>query len=333
VLFLVRSIVLISVFSVLTTIASADDTLSTAEVMEALEESDWRQPDPANLLYVQLASGTVIIELAPNFAPQSIANIKTLAEEKYFDGLAIMRSQDNYVVQWGDPYEEEDSAKPLGSARKTVTAEFERSLGGIEIIKINSRDAYADIVGFSAGFPVASNGTNAWLAHCYGMVGVSRGNESDSGNGASLYVVTGHAPRHLDRNVSLVGRVISGMELLTVLPHGTGALGFYESIDETVALISIRLGKNTAKAGRTNIEIMRTDTEAFADYIVSRTYRNEEWFVEPTGRIELCNINPPLRIAKAPSKTVQRSTIRSSTRRFAARPAAVALSVTGTVSP
>ena len=98
-LLLVRSIVLISAFSLLTTIASADDTLSTTEVMEALDESDWRQPDPANLLYVQLASGTVIIELAPNFAPHSIANIKTLAEERYFDGLAIMRSQDNYVVQ------------------------------------------------------------------------------------------------------------------------------------------------------------------------------------------------------------------------------------------
>jgi len=166
-----------------------------------------------------------------------------------------------------------------------------------------------------------------------GFSKTSRGNESDSGNGASLYVVTGHAPRHLDRNVSLVGRVISGMELLTVLPRGTGALGFYESIDETVALISIRLGKNIAKADSTNIEILRTDTEAFADYIVSRTYRNEEWFVEPTGRIELCNINPPLRIAKGPRKIVQRSSIRSSTRRFFARPAAVPLSVSGTVSP
>jgi hypothetical protein len=45
-----------------------------------------------------------------------------------------------------------------------------------------------------------------------------------------------------------------------------------------------------------DIEIMRTDTEAFADYVLSRTYRNDEWFVEPTGRIEHCNINPPLRI-------------------------------------
>ena len=104
------------VFVVLAPLASADDVRSTAEVMEALEESDWRQPDPANLLYMQLVSGTVIMELAPKFAPQSIANVKTLTDEEYFDDLAIVRSQDNYVVQWADPDEEEDDAKPIGSA-------------------------------------------------------------------------------------------------------------------------------------------------------------------------------------------------------------------------
>jgi peptidylprolyl isomerase len=280
------------------TIANADDPLSTAEVMEALEESGWRQPDPANLLYMQLASGTVIMELAPAFAPQGIANIKTLTEEKYFDGLAIIRSQDNYVVQWSDPAEEEDAAKPLGSARETVAAEFERSLHGIEIFTINSRDSYADIVGFSEGFPAGSDGTNVWLAHCYGMVGVARGNASDSGNGTSLYVVTGHAPRHLDRNVTLVGRVISGIEHLTVLPRGAGTMGFYDSIDAATPIISFRLGSDVAEQERANIEIMRTDTKAFADYVVSRTYRFEEWFVEPTGRIEICNINPPVRITQ-----------------------------------
>ena len=300
--FLARSIVLISVLSTFTTVtraAAAEDqnaVLSTAEVMESLEASDWRQPDPANLLYMQLASGTVIMELAPTFAPRSIANIKILAEERYFDDLAIVRSQDNYVVQWADPAEEEDNAKPIGSARETIEAEFERSLDGIDIISIESRDAYADIVGFSDGFPTGSDGQRAWLAHCYGMVGVARGNEAESGNGTSLYVVTGHAPRHLDRNVTLVGRVISGIELLTVLPRGTAALGFYESIDEATPVLNIRLGDEFEEDNRASISIMRTDTEAFAAYVMSRTYRHEEWSVEPAGRIELCNINPPVEV-------------------------------------
>jgi peptidylprolyl isomerase len=277
-------------------VVSSGELLSTAEVMESLEDSDWRKPDPANLLYMELTGGTVIMELAPGFAPEGIANIRTLVEEEYFDGLAIVRSQDNYVVQWADPAGEEENAKPIGSARATVAAEFDRSLDGVEIFEVDSRDSYADIVGFSDGFPTGSDGKKAWLAHCYGMVGVARGNEIDSGNGTSLYVITGHAPRHLDRNVTLIGRVISGIELLSMLPRGTGALGFYESPDEAAPIISFRSGSDIAEVDRANIEIMRTDTEAFADYVMSRTHRHEEWFVEPTGRIELCNINPPVRL-------------------------------------
>jgi len=282
----------------LASISGADEALSTADVMARLETSDWRQPDPANLLYMQLESGTVIMELAPAFAPQSILNIKTLAKERYFDDLAIIRSQDNYVVQWADPDEAEETARSLGSAKETVAAEFERSLDGIEIVTIDSRDAYADTVGFSNGFPAGSDGTTAWLAHCYGMVGVARGNETDSGNGTSLYVITGHAPRHLDRNVTLVGRVISGIEHLTVLPRGAGEMGFYQSLEEATPIVSIRLEVDVAEENRAKIEVMRTDTEAFSDYVMSRTYRHEEWFVEPTGRIEVCNINPPIRVTE-----------------------------------
>ncbi len=262
--------------------------------MAALEESDWRQPDPANLLYMRLPQGEVVIELAPGFAPENVANIRALVREKYFDGLAIIRSQDNYVVQWGDPAEE-DKVRPFGSAAATVPPEFFRSVDELEITTINSRDAYADVVGFADGFPVGSDGERAWLTHCYGMVGVARGNELDSGNGSSLYVISGHAPRHLDRNITLAGRVLSGIEYLTTLPRGTGPLGFYESADELTPIINSRMGDDVAEDEQANIEVMRTDTEAFADYIKSRTFRHEEWFVDPTGRIEICNINPPVR--------------------------------------
>ncbi|TFG39307.1 MAG: peptidylprolyl isomerase, partial [Chromatiales bacterium] len=219
----------------------------------------------------------------------------TLTREKYFDGLAVIRSQDNYVVQWADPAEDEDNAKPLGSAAATVPPEFQRPSDGIKISAIESRDAYADIVGFVDGFPVGSDGEHAWLTHCYGMVGVARGNALDSGNGTSLYVITGHAPRQLDRNITLVGRVISGIENLTTLPRGSGEMGFYETNDEATPIISVRLGTDIAEEDRTKIEIMQTDSAEFVDYVKSRTFRTEEWFVEPTGRIEICNINPPTR--------------------------------------
>jgi len=276
---------------------ACSDEPTTASVMAALEQSDWRQPDPTNLLYLRLPQGLVVMELAPGFAPENVANIKTLVREEYFDGLAIIRSQDNYVAQWGDPAAEESEAQPLGSASATVAPEFSRATDGLDITAIDSRDAYADIVGFAHGFPVGSDGERAWLTHCYGMVGVARGNELDSGNGSSLYVITGHAPRHLDRNITLAGRVLFGIEHLATLPRGTGPLGFYETVAELTPIISIRMGDDVAADDRANIEIMRTDTEAFADYVKSRTFRHEEWFVDPTGRIEICNINPPVRIS------------------------------------
>lgn len=278
------------------TAACSDEPLSNAAVMEALEETDWRQPDQGNLLYMRLPHGEIIIELAPGFAPENVANIKTLVRDQYFDNLAIIRSQDNYVVQWGDPAADEGQARPLGSAAETVSPEFYRSANGINIAVIDSRDAYADVVGFANGLPVGSDSDRVWLTHCYGMLGVARGVETDSGNGSSLYVVTGHAPRHLDRNITLAGRVLSGIENLTALPRGTGALGFYESADERTTIVNIRLGDEIAKEDRLNIDVMRTNTAAFADYVQSRTYRHEEWFVDPTGRIEICNINPPVRI-------------------------------------
>jgi peptidylprolyl isomerase len=256
---------------------------------------DWRQPDAANLLYMQLPQGEVVMELAPGFAPKNVANIRILAREKYFDGLAIVRSQDNYVAQWADPAEDENDARSLGSAAATVPPEFERPSDGIRMTTIESRDAYADSVGFVDGFPAGSDGKHIWLSHCYGMVGVARGNEPDSGNGSSLYVVTGHAPRHLDRNITLVGRVISGIEHLTTLPRGKAAMGFYESVEEMTPIIRARLGDEVAQEDRLKIEIMRTDSSEFSDYVKSRTTRTEEWFVEPTGRIEICNVNPPVR--------------------------------------
>jgi peptidylprolyl isomerase len=276
-------------------VGGASETPGTAEVMAGLSPSDWRQPDPANLVYLRLENGTVVMELAPSFAPNSIANIRALIRERYYDGLAIVRSHDNYVVQWADAAADEKGEKPVKTAKREIDAEFQRPLTGVEIATIQSADAYANIAGFADGFPAASDGVSAWLTHCYGMVGVARGNESNSGDGTSLYVIIGHAPRHLDRNVTLIGRVISGIELLSILPRGTGDLGFYETADEYTTILDVRLGTEVPDEQRLAVEIMRTDTKAFADYVVSRTYRHEEWFVEPTGRIEVCNITPPIR--------------------------------------
>src|SRR5687768_2640717 len=101
---------------------------TTAEVMEQARPVDWRPLDPENTLYMELAAGRVIIELASEFAPNHVANVKALARERYFDGLAIIRAQDNYVAQWGDPNAEKTNARPIKHAKKNLSAEFDKKI-------------------------------------------------------------------------------------------------------------------------------------------------------------------------------------------------------------
>src|SRR5688572_17227754 len=144
------------------------------EVLAASKPSDWRTPDPENTLYLELATGRVVIELAPSFAPQHAANIRALAREHYYDGLAIVRSQENYVVQWGDPNaDDEKKAKSPKNAKRALPPEFERKAEGLSFTRLPDVDGYAPEVGFSNGFPAARDPKRgeAWLAHCYASVG------------------------------------------------------------------------------------------------------------------------------------------------------------------
>ena len=262
---------------------------TTAEVLAATTAADWRPLDTANTLYLQLPAGRVVIELAPAFAPLHAANLRTLVRQKYFDGLAIIRSQDNFVVQWGDP----DGQRALGAAQAKVPPEFTVRLSpGLPFEALPDRDGYAPEVGFSEGFPAARDTVRgeAWLTHCYGMVGAGRGNEPDSGNGTELYVVTGHAPRQLDRNIALVGRVVQGMELLSVMPRGSGPLGFYERPEQHVPIKSVRLAADLPAAERLPIEILRTDTASFRALAEARRNRRDDWYLVPAGHVDVCNI-------------------------------------------
>jgi peptidylprolyl isomerase len=273
--------------------ADAKKPPGTADVLAASAPSDWRALDPQNTLYLELPGGRVIIELMPQFAPNHVANILALARGKYFDGLAVVRSQDNYVVQWGDP----DSKKSVGKAHRTVAAEFERPLRGVNMVRLPDPDTYAPEIGFIDGFPMAADPAlgRAWLVHCYGMVGAGRDNDVDSGGGTELYAVIGQAPRHLDRNVTLVGRVVSGMQQLSVLPRGTGQLGFYEQASERVPIKSVTVAADLPPAERTDLEMLRTDTPTFQAYAEARRSRREEWFKVPAGRVDVCNVPIPVR--------------------------------------
>jgi peptidylprolyl isomerase len=268
-----------------------------SDVLAAASDDDWRRPLAENTLYLKLPTGMVVMEVAPQFAPNVIDNLRVMTSADYFADTAIIRSQENYVVQWADPNAESDNAMSLGKAAPTVPAEFYRNGSDLDMDLLDSRDAYADVVGFVDGFPAGRDidKSRAWLLHCYGMLGVGRANDADSGSGAELYVVTGHAPRHLDRNVVLIGRVLQGMELLTTLQRGTGDLSFYQSASEYTPIEYMRFGDGVPEADRVDLEVLRTDTGTFQQLVESRRYRSDPWFVDPAGNIGVCNVPLPVR--------------------------------------
>lgn len=266
--------------------AHADDWRSIGEVLAESTAADWRDIPPENLLYVELNGGRVVMELAPRIAPTHVANLRRLVAAGHFLGAAINRSQDNYVVQWS-------GSGAWGEAERTLAPEFYRAAAGLDFTLLASRDAYAAEVGFIDGFPAGRDGPDgrAWLAHCYGMLGAGRDVAPESGSAAELYVVTGHAPRHLDRNVTLIGRVIDGIGHLSSLPRGGGPLGFYEDESEFVPIRSLRFGTDYDPGW----QALRTDTDTFSALVRSRQYRREAWFADPAGAIELCNVPLPVR--------------------------------------
>jgi peptidylprolyl isomerase len=267
-----------------------------SELLEASSPAEWRRPDPENVLYMDLPAGRVVIELAPAYAPRNVENIKRLVRQKYFDGLSVYRVQDNFVAQWGDP----DEKKDLGGAPKKVVPEFTRPMAGVDFVTLPDRDAYAPETGFSQGFPAARDSAagRAWLTHCYGTLGVGRDNDEDSGNGAELYAVIGNAPRILDRNITVAGRVIRGIELLSALPRGTENMGYYAKPEQRTPIRQARMAADLPEAERVPLEVLRADSPTARALIDGRRFRKDAWYKVPAGAVDVCALTLPVRAPK-----------------------------------
>ncbi len=301
---------------------------SPNEIVAQADAEEWIDIAAEDLLMMRLADDRdgnprqVIIQLMPEpFSQGWIRNIRKLAEANWWDGTSINRVQDNYVVQWGDPAEEESERKPLPEDLEVVPeSEYVREvsppkrnkaadvlgdmvpeLKGKLLDKIfrdgDRNDPYAPVTRHFLGWPNALDpgSGEGWPVHCYGMVGVGRGMSPNTGSGADLYTVIGHAPRHLDRNIALVGRVISGIEHLSSLPRGTGPLGFYEEAEQRVPIESVRLASDLPAEQQPRFQYLDTDSDTFARYADARANRRDPFFIKPAGGADICNIPVPIR--------------------------------------
>ena len=264
-------------------------------VLAESKPNEWQAIPADDLMVIDLKNGRrIVVQLAPLFAPVHAANIRALATSGYWQGAAIYRVQDNYVAQWGN----NDGERPIpASVVKKPPAEYERRLAGLKIVPLGSSDAYAPKVGYTAGWPVAydSKAGTANLPHCYASVGVGRDLSPDTGMGGELYAAIGHAPRSLDRVIAVVGRVVSGVDVLASLPRGTEALGFYKERTSDVPIANVRLASQLPDAERPKFEYLRETSASFARWLNVKKNRRDEFYIHPAGGVDLCNAPVPVR--------------------------------------
>ena len=290
-----RSLLLVTAAALLVGAAPAKKLPTPNDIVASAPASAWKTIPAEDLMVLDLANGgRVVIQLAPDFAPVHVANIKSLAQSGYWNGATVYRVQDNYVAQWG--LNESDKPWPKGVTPKPP-AEYTRPLKGLKITPLGSPDAYAPGAGFADGWPVAYNAKAGWadLTHCYGSVGVGRDLSPDTGTGGELYAVIGNAPRQLDRVIALVGRVVDGIDRLSVLPRGTEALGFYKDKAQYVPIATIRLASDMPAGERPSYEVMDTGSPTFARYLKLRANRHDDFYIRPAGGVDLCNVQVPVR--------------------------------------
>ena len=153
----------------------ADVRSYVTEIPSLLEQSpasDWESIPDEDLMVLELANGTVVVELAPFAAPAHVAQWRALVESGYFDASSVVRAQENYVVQWG----ETTGARSPGAAGAPLPKEatFAFSTEAARFVPLGAVDSYAAEVGFIDGFPVGLDHERARPGSCIATVPSAR---------------------------------------------------------------------------------------------------------------------------------------------------------------
>lgn len=283
----------------LLTALQALQQLADAEQPDFTGIPDWRRVDPENLLLIEVADGTIAVELSDAFAPNHSDRMRQAARDGFFDGRDFYRVIDGFVAQGGRGEDEGAQDLPQYPA---LAGEFYRPSEGVVFTPMIDDDLYAPVVGHVDGFPAAQSEfrDETWLIHCPGTIAMARGNEPDTGD-VEFYIVIGHAPRHLDRIMSVFGRVIDGMDHVQALNRGNPAVnsGVIADPAQRDGIISMQIAADLPEDERPSYDVMRTDGAAFHAAKQSRRNRDHPFFFEtPPAVIEACHMPGPVRRAE-----------------------------------
>lgn len=261
--------------------------LAASVPVTAQNDMVWRELDQNNLVYMTTGDGLVVIELNTVFAPKTVSQFKSLVKNDFYRGLSFYRVIEGFVAQGGD---ERDIDLPNSQPNLPGEFEIERS-DDLPWTPVQTGDLYAPETGFSEGFAAARNPDNTWLTHCPGVIAMARNTEPDTGS-TDFYIVIGQAPRYLDRNLTIFGRVVLGMDVVQRIRRGPALENGIIARDEDRSRISaMKLGAELDKAEQQRIYVMDTSSKGFSDYLDARRKRNDAFFhKKPPPVLDVCQV-------------------------------------------
>ena len=272
--------------------------LVTACTLAEGGDAEWRLTDPDYTAILQLDDGTVIIELNPTFAPTTVAQFRRLVREGFYDGQSFYRVIDGFVAQGGD-----GSDIGVANAEPTIKAEFEREWSDqLAFVSAQKPDMFAAETGFVDGFPAARDlkSGKVWLTHCPGTVAMARLDDPDSSS-TDFYIVIGQAPRYLDRNLTVFGRVALGMDVVQRLRRGPASKGgMIDDAKERSTITSMRIASDILEDGRPIVQVINTNSAEFKTTLDSRRNRDAEFFINtPPLVLDVCQVPNQGRLEEA----------------------------------
>ncbi|MCF2860327.1 peptidylprolyl isomerase [Pseudoalteromonas sp. SMS1] len=256
------------------------------EIISSAPESAWRKVNSDNILRITLETGAVYVELNERLAPNHVNNIKLLAREQFYNGLSVYRFVEGFVAQGGDHTDTKIPTK----GKKRLDAELSfKTDKRLSITALDGSDGYAIRTGFLDGFAVGQNSpaTKTWMTHCTGTFAMARGNGINSG-GTEFYI-TLSPQRYLDRNITVFGRVLEGMEHVQQLQRTPSEARPFNPI------LRVDVLKDIDSEDRAEFEVFDTSTVLFEELIAARTNRPEPWFKFTPNYADVCSITVPTR--------------------------------------
>ena len=161
-----------------------------------------------NLMILKLKNGEVILELFNDIAPNHVERFKTLASEKKYDGVVFHRVIDGFMAQTGDVQ--------FGNS---LSDNFDLRRAG------TGASEYPDLKAEFSDIP-----------HEKGTLSMARSSDPDSAN--SQFFICFEAAPHLDRQYTVFGKVVQGMEFVDLIKRGEGSSGQVSNPDKIISLKS-----------------------------------------------------------------------------------------------